>query len=291
VTHGGTWRRDHLLNQDQFAVQYASDVPGSLTSAADGLWHMPTLANASLLRCIRQDGGVDICGVNTSMMYMGQAMSPFALHYEDNALFSINVLYEGAPKQWYGVPGHYAAALDDLVALTHSQGLADDHEAEGAREREEGGDGRRKEEARNGTGRPLLDKVTMLSPNLLQVQTPTLLQEGGRSRADAPRGVAGQERGIPVFGIWQRPGEFVVTFPRAYHSGFSTGFNVAEAINFATSSWVPYGISSLGRYRALGRESVRLSPLKRRLALLIATMIVAARNVVAADGAITALPL
>jgi hypothetical protein len=28
-------------------------------------------------------------------------MSPFAMHYEDNALFSINVLYQGAPKLWY----------------------------------------------------------------------------------------------------------------------------------------------------------------------------------------------
>ena len=39
----------------------------------------------------------------------------------------------------------------------------------------------------------------------------------------------------------QAAGEFVVTFPRAYHGGFSNGFNCGEAVNFATDDWFPFG--------------------------------------------------
>ncbi|KAF6266335.1 JmjC-domain-containing protein [Scenedesmus sp. NREL 46B-D3] len=78
--------------------------------------------------------------------------------------------------------------------------------------------------------RLLLHKlVTMLSPNQLVA------------------------RGVPVCRAVQIPGSFVVTFPDAYHAGFNSGFNVAEAVNFAAPDWLPFGSSSVVRYRCESR--------------------------------------
>lgn len=42
----------------------------------------------------------------------------------------------------------------------------------------------------------------------------------------------------------QRPGDFIVTFPGSYHFGFNTGFNVAEATNFAVPEWTSLGFEA-----------------------------------------------
>ncbi|KAI8333546.1 JmjC domain, hydroxylase-domain-containing protein [Chlamydoabsidia padenii] len=57
------------------------------------------------------------------------------------------------------------------------------------------------------------------------------------------------KEGIPVFTIDQRPGELVITFPKAYHSGFNHGFNFCEKVNFATEDWLPFGLECAIRYQ------------------------------------------
>ncbi|KAJ4777633.1 Lysine-specific demethylase SE14 [Rhynchospora pubera] len=57
--------------------------------------------------------------------------------------------------------------------------------------------------------------------------------------------------GVPCCRLVQNPGEFVVTFPRAYHVGFSHGFNCGEAANFATPQWLKFAKEAAVRRAAM----------------------------------------
>ena len=46
---------------------------------------------------------------------------------------------------------------------------------------------------------------------------------------------------ISVCKVEQHPYQFIVTDPRAYHSGYNACINRAEAINYATPRWIKYG--------------------------------------------------
>ncbi|KAF8504202.1 hypothetical protein JB92DRAFT_2968040 [Gautieria morchelliformis] len=58
-----------------------------------------------------------------------------------------------------------------------------------------------------------------------------------------------REAGVRVYACNQRAGEFVITFPKAYHAGFNHGLNFNEAVNFALPEWLPYGRSCVQRYQ------------------------------------------
>ena len=84
-----------------------------------------------------------------------------------------------------------------------------------------------------------------------------------------------REAGVEVYACNQRAGEFVVTFPKAYHAGFNHGvgvfssslglpgagwtellidcfwpqFNFNEAVNFALPDWLPQALGCVKRYQ------------------------------------------
>jgi len=97
---------------------------------------------------------------------------------------------------------------------------------------------------------------------------------GRSSRTDAPAKLMSKnvmfsptlllQHGVAVCRAVQMPGEYVVTFPRGYHGGFSHGFNLGEAVNFAVGDWFAQGDVARAVYRRIRRP-----PLLQHEALLI----------------------
>jgi len=52
------------------------------------------------------------------------------------------------------------------------------------------------------------------------------------------------QNGIKCYKVKQEELDMVITFPYCYHTGYNTGFNIAEAVNFAHPMWVDYGVKS-----------------------------------------------
>jgi histone demethylase JARID1 len=63
-----------------------------------------------------------------------------------------------------------------------------------------------------------------------------------------------QKAGVRVYALDQRAGDFVITFPQAYHAGFNHGFNVNEAVNFAPPDWEPFGEHGAQRLQDYRRQ-------------------------------------
>ena len=100
------------------------------------------------------------------------------------------------------------------------------------------------------------DAVRVMVPGLLDA-APDLLH---RLVTLVPPAALRDGHGVEVFQALQKPGEFVVTWPRAYHAGFSHGHNVGEAVNFGTAEWVSAGRSAVEGYaRGVGKRDAVFS--------------------------------
>lgn len=69
----------------------------------------------------------------------------------------------------------------------------------------------------------------------------------------------------------------MLTLPQAYHSGFSHGFNVAEATNWALADWLPFGARAVERYRRAALEARPLVFSHEALVMALARNSAAAR--------------
>nr|XP_018265761.1 uncharacterized protein I303_02134 [Kwoniella dejecticola CBS 10117]OBR87919.1 hypothetical protein I303_02134 [Kwoniella dejecticola CBS 10117] len=172
--------------------------------SADGwnLNNMPILPD-SLLRYIRSD----ISGMTVPWIYLGMMFSTFCWHNEDHYTYSVNYMYWGETKTWYGVPGSDAEKFEEAMKS----------EAPELFEQQPG---------------LLFQLVTMMNP--------------GRVK----------EAGVKVVACDQRPNEFVITFPKAYHCGFNHGINMNEAVNFALPDWLPDGLEAVMRYQQHAKPPV-----------------------------------
>ncbi|XP_056684326.1 putative lysine-specific demethylase JMJ16 isoform X2 [Spinacia oleracea] len=65
-----------------------------------------------------------------------------------------------------------------------------------------------------------------------------------------------KSEGIPVHRCIQRPGEFVLFLPGAYHTGFDCGFSCSASAVFAPLDWLPLGQISIELYRDRRRKTL-----------------------------------
>ncbi|OVA02874.1 JmjC domain [Macleaya cordata] len=224
------------------SVEYACDIEGSAFSSSpiDQLgkskWNLKTLSRLpnSILRLLE----TAIPGVTDPMLYIGMLFSMFAWHVEDHYLYRYLSLFvlvsfpklrvllaETAFCKHVSINYHHCGASKTWYGIP---GHAAPEFEKVVRERVYTQD-ILSTDGEDGAFDELLGKTTMFPPNILL------------------------EHDVPVYKAVQKPGEFVITFPRAYHAGFSHGFNCGEAVNFAIGDWFPLGAVASRRYAILNR--------------------------------------
>ena len=221
------WR--HCSSDKGVTVEYGNDIEGTAfpSSKKDRLgrtpWNLRELPRcaSSTLRFVDKK----MPGILEPMLYIGMVFSTFAWHVEDHFLYSINYNHMGSAKLWYGVPGDRATDFERVAGRV----LFNNKQASTANPN---GDDAAMKELEPAIFTNLMNKAAMFSPESLL------------------------EAGVPVVRAVQQPGDFVVTFPKSYHGGFNCGFNCAEAVNFAASSWYPFASDANRRYSDLFKPSI-----------------------------------
>eukprot|EP00613_Pedinella_sp_CCMP2098_P061310 CAMPEP_0171984726 /NCGR_PEP_ID=MMETSP0993-20121228/273976_1 /TAXON_ID=483369 /ORGANISM="non described non described, Strain CCMP2098" /LENGTH=643 /DNA_ID=CAMNT_0012637559 /DNA_START=241 /DNA_END=2172 /DNA_ORIENTATION=+ len=186
----------------------------------------------SAIRCVTHS----IDGINKPWLYMGMMFSSFCWHREDIYLASINYMHSGASKQWYGIPGAKANSFRRVMEKQMKLRLKEVPDLEH-------------------------HITTQIAPSTLLSKMEKQMKLRLKEVPDLEHHITTQiapstllSNNVPVYKTRQEAGQFIVTFPEAYHCGFSYGFNCGEAVNFATSDWIPHGSQSVVDYRLKGKK-------------------------------------
>ncbi len=144
-----------------------------------------------------------IRGVHTPYFYVSRTEgTPFGMHIEDFAAYSLNYLHCGAPKCWRVVaPKHHAKLEEMLFNFLNPQ-----------------------------------ERMLSSRTDLKARRPPQCSQFLRHSSLYVPTEVLSL-LGIEYTSVIQHQGEMVITFPFAYHQGYNAGPNIAEAIGYASDRW------------------------------------------------------
>lgn len=160
--------------------------------------------------------------------------------YSCFSFISINYQHCGAPKTWYGIPGH--AALDfERVVQDH---VYSDHI-----------------KGEDGAFSVLAEKTTMFAPNtLLKHDVPVYkaVQMPGEFVIAFPKAYhAGFSQGCICLLLTSLLFQHLHYCNIAYFVyGETSGFTCSEAVNFAVGDWFPFGAEASQRYSRLCRVPI-----------------------------------
>merc|ERR1712083_159375 len=142
-------------------------------------------------------------GITNPQLIGGQWGTHFGLHIEDKALWAMNMLVYGRPKNWIIAPPSECFALEKKV---QEEILP---------------------EIQNKTtiGRSNLGPCTQFLRHKTLFLTPKYLSKAK----------------IKFHRVTQRENQMIVVFPGAYHQGYNLGPNIAESVNFGTEEWLQWG--------------------------------------------------
>ena len=144
-----------------------------------------------------------IRGIHSPYFYVSRSEgTPFGMHIEDFAAYSLHYLHAGAPKCWKVVAPKDHAKLEEVM-----------HTFLNSEEK-------------------MLSSRTDLRPR----RPPQCSQFLRHKSVYLPEEFF-RLLNVDYTPVVQHQGEMVITFPFAYHQGYNTGPNIAEAIGYASDRW------------------------------------------------------
>lgn len=156
--------------------------------------------------------GFVMAGMTVPWLYVGMFMSAFCWHTEDHYTYSINYLHWGRPKTWYACAlaptactHHTYTFIPHTPLPTKRQTSHISHTSLPHRYGVPGSQGDAFERVVRETVPELFEQTPDLLHHLVTILSPNQLMANG----------------VDVCRTDQCEGEFVITFPQAFHAGFN----------------------------------------------------------------------